>query len=156
MYELKNMEFKKTYDELCSFHDRLTIFSDFVKMCATSIYNSFAKNEELENEYLRTINSYNKKEQELFIKMFGELIMMYEDSKKIVDILGPIYMNISSKNRNLGQVFTPEHIAELMAEMSVTDENSLKEKVQTNGYITVMDPACGSGRISFSLCKSIK
>lgn len=60
------------------------------------------------------------------------------------------------KNRNLGQVFTPEHIAELMAEMSVTDENSLKEKVQTNGYITVMDPACGSGRISFSLCKSIK
>lgn len=43
-----------------------------------------------------------------------------------------------------------------MAEMSVTDENSLKEKVQTNGYITVMDPACGSGRISFSLCKSIK
>ena len=49
-----------------------------------------------------------------------------------------------------------EHIAELMAEMSVTDENSLKEKVQTNGYITVMDPACGSGRISFSLCKSIK
>lgn len=61
MYELKNMEFKKTYDELCSFHDRLTIFSDFVKMCAISIYNSFAKNEELENEYLRTINSYNKK-----------------------------------------------------------------------------------------------
>ena len=95
MYELKNTEFKKAYDELCSFHDRLSIFSDFVKMCAISIYNSFAKNEELENEYLRTINSYNKKEQSLFIKMFGELIMMYEDSKKIVDILGPIYMNIS-------------------------------------------------------------
>ena len=84
MYEVRNSQFIKIFDELCYCHDRLTVFSDFVKMCAISIYNSFANSETLEKEYLRTINSYNKKEQELFTKLFAELIMMYEQSNEIV------------------------------------------------------------------------
>lgn len=157
MYELKNKEFKKAYDEICNFHSRLTVFSDFVKMCAISIYNSFANNETLEKEYLRTINSYNKKEQELFVKMFGELIMMYEESKEIVDILGPIYMNISSKDRSLGQVFTPEHIADFMVRMSIEDNKENFEKsIKENGFISMCEPACGSGIMIISLAKVLK
>lgn len=152
MYEVKNSQFTKIFDELCCCHDRLNVFSDFVKMCAISLYNAFAHNETLEKEYLRTINSYNKKEQELFTKMFAELIMMYEESSEIVDILGPIYMNTKSKDKKLGQVFTPEHIAELMAEINVENDEDLKTKIQNNGFITVMDPACGSGRSCFILC----
>ena len=55
-------------------------------MCAISIYNAFSKNEEMEQEYLRTIKSYSKEEQNLFPKMFGELIMMYEETDEITDI----------------------------------------------------------------------
>ena len=106
----------------------------------------------LEKEYLRIINSYNKNEQNLFAKMFGELIMMYEDSKEIVDILGPIYMNTKSKDKKLGQVFTPEYVAEFIAEMSIEKFDKFKTEIEKNGFITVMDPACGSGRPCFSLC----
>lgn len=152
MYEVKNAQFKKIYDELCYYRDRLEVFSDFVKICAISIYNSFAKDQMLEKEYLRIINSYNKNEQNLFAKMFGELIMMYEDSKEIVDILGTIYMNTKSKDKKLGQVFTPEYVAEFIAEMSIEKFDKFKTEIEKNGFITVMDPACGSGRPYFSLC----
>ncbi len=152
MYEVKNSQFIKIFDELSYCHDRLNVFSDFVKMCAISIYRSFAHNETLENEYLRTIKSYNKKEQELFTKMFAELIIMYEESNEIVDIIGSIYMDTKSKDKKLGQVFTPEHIAELMAEINVEKGENFKTIIEKNGFITVMDPACGSGRTCFSLC----
>ena len=156
MYEVRNSQFIKIFDELCYCHDRLTVFSDFVKMCAISIYNSFANSETLEKEYLRTINSYNKKEQELFTKLFAELIMMYEQSNEIVDILGPIYMNTKSKDEKLGQVFTPEHIAEFMAEINVANDEDLKTKIENDGFITVMDPACGSGGLVLAYAKALK
>lgn len=157
MYHLGNNEFKNAYDELCYFHDRLTVFSDFIRMCAISIYNSFANNEILESDYLKTINSYSKNEQELFIKMFGELILMYEKSDTIVDILGPLYMNMSSKDRNLGQVFTPEHIAKLMAKITIEDNKENFEKsIKENGFITMCEPTCGSGVMIISLAKVLK
>ena len=152
MYGIKNKEFINAYDAICMRHDRLNVFSDFVKICAISIYNAFAQNQEMEKEYLRTINSYNKEEQSLFIKMFSELIMMFEESKEVVDLLGPIYMDTKSKDSKLGQVFTPEHVAELLARIAMGDEKSFKNQIEKNGFVTVLDPACGSGRISFILC----
>lgn len=152
MYRIKNKEFINAYDAICMRHDRLNVFSDFVKICSISIYNAFAQNQEMEKEYLRTINSYNKEEQSLFIKMFSELIMIFEESKEVVDLLGPIYMDTKSKDTKLGQVFTPEHVAELLARIAMGDEKSFKNQIEKNGFVTVLDPACGSGRISFILC----
>lgn len=152
MYRIKNKEFINAYDAICMRHDRLNVFSDFVKICSISIYNAFAQNQEMEKEYLRTINSYNKEEQSLFIKMFSELIMIFEESKEVVDLLGPIYMDTKSKDSKLGQVFTPEHVAELLALIAMGDEKSFKNQIEKNGFVTVLDPACGSGRISFILC----
>ena len=152
MYGIKNKEFINAYDAICKKNDRLKVFSDFVKICAISIYNAFAQNQEMEKEYLRTINSYNKEEQSLFIKMFSELIIMFEESKEVVDLLGPIYMDTKSKDSKLGQVFTPEHVAELLARIAMGDEKSFKNQIEKNGFVTVFDPACGSGRISFILC----
>lgn len=152
MYRIKNKEFINAYDDICMRHDRLNVFSDFVKICSISIYNAFAQNQEMEKEYLRTINSYNKEEQSLFIKMFSELIMIFEESKEVVDLLGPIYMDTKSKDSKLGQVFTPEHVAELLARIAMGDEKSFKNQIEKNGFVTVLDPACGSGRISFILC----
>lgn len=156
MYEVKNKEFLKTFDELCYMHDRLNIFSDFVKLCAISIYNSFAHNQAMEDEYLRIIKSYNEKEQKLFPKLFGELIMMYEECNEVIDILGPIYMNTKSKDKHLGQVFTPAHISEFMAECLIGNENSYKEEIKKKGYITINDPACGSGGLVLAYANVLK
>lgn len=78
MYQERLKNFTKLYGELSNVYGSVNVFIDFVKMCAISIYNSFAKNQEMEQEYLKTINSYEKNYQNIFPKMFNELIMMYE------------------------------------------------------------------------------
>lgn len=155
MYTERLNNFTKLFENLSNAHDRKKIFVDFVKMCAISIYNSLAHNQEMEEEYLRTINSYNKEEQNIFPKMFGELVMMYEESKEITDILGQFYENKHLGESHLGQFFTPTHISDLMAEITVEDENTLKKKIEKYGFITMCEPTCGAGRYDSFTCKCI-
>ena len=84
--------------------------------------------------------------------MFGELIMMYEESKDIIDILGPFYERENLGNGHLGQFFTPSHISGMMAEMTIEDENN----IQRNGFITMSEPTCGAGRYDTFSSKGIK
>lgn len=114
--------FKENFDRLSMKYGKNTVFLDFVKMCAISLYNAFAKDKEMEERYLNTINSYEKKDQNLFTKMFGNLIMMYQTANDIIDILGPIYEHEKLANAHIGQFFTPSHIAKLMSEILINDD----------------------------------
>ncbi len=152
MYEQRLKKFTKLYDELSNVYGSVNVFMDFVKMCAISIYNSFAQNQEMEQEYLRTINLYKKEHQNIFPKMFGELIMMYEETKEIKDILGPFYEKEHLGNGHLGQFFTPSHISDLMAKMILEEENTLKKHIEEKGFITMSEPTCGAGRYDTFIC----
>lgn len=152
MYVERLKNFTKLYYELSNIYGNGNVFMDFVKMCAISIYNSFAKNQEMEKEYLRTINSYQKEHQQIFPKMFGELIMMYEETKGIKDILGSFYEREHLGNSHLGQFFTPSHISDFMAEVSIEDENTIKQHIEEKGFITMSEPTCGAGRYDTFFC----
>ena len=120
------------------------------------IYNSFAKNQEMEQEYLRTINNYEKRHQEIFTIMFGELAMLYQEANDIIDILGQFYEKEHLGNSHLGQFFTPSHISDAMAEMLVGDENILTEKIEKRGFISVCEPTCRCWWYDTFFCKSVK
>ena len=156
MYKERLDNFNKLYDKLSNMYGSVNVFMDFVKMCAISLYNAFSKNKEMEQEYLRTINSYEKEYQNIFPKMFGELIMMYEESNDIIDILGPFYEEQNLGNSHLGQFFTPSHISEMMADMILDNETVLKDNIQKNGFITMSEPTCGAGRYDTFISQSIK
>lgn len=154
MYENKLIEFTKLYDKLSYMHDKVKVFSDFVKISSIAIYNSFAKNQELEEEYLRIINSYEKEHRDIFPQMFSELVMSYEKTAIITDLLGQLYESKYMSNSHLKQVFTPTYVSDLMAEISIGSGNSLQETINKNGYVTVSDPTCGAGRTATFICKS--
>lgn len=156
MYTERLNNFTKMYNELSTMYSSVNVFIDFVKMCAISIYNSFAKNQEMEQEYLKTINSYQKEHQWIFPKMFGELIMMYEEAEDITDILGPFYEREHLGNSRLGQFFTPTHISDLMSEISLEDEQTLKSIIEKRGFISLCEPTCGAGGMILSLAKVLK
>ena len=156
MYEEHLKDFENIFDSLSRKYNAHNIFYDFIKMCAIAIYNSFAKNEQMEKEYLKIINTYSKEDQLLFPKMFGKLIMAYEESKDITDILGPFYEKHQLGNSKMGQFFTPTHISDLMAEITVEDENKLKQNIKKHGFITMSEPTCGAGRYDIITCKNIK
>lgn len=136
----------KTIDNSKRFQD---VFSDFVSIMAISLSNVTTKytDNELwklrEEEYLRIMNRYSKESQNKLSQLFTDLIYLISE-KPYQDFLGELYMEFCTSNHARGQVFTPYHIAELMAKISIDDidfETKLKEK----GYITVHDPCCGSG-----------
>lgn len=156
MKELETKKYIEILDKLGEKYDYKIVFFDFIKMCAISIYNSFAKNEELENDYLATIKKYQKEDQELLSEWFAQLIMMYERSNDIVDILGPLYMNKKLNDSRMGQVFTPAHISDLMAEISVGDETKIKNDLEKNGFISICEPCCGAGGMVLALVKALK
>ena len=149
-------KFRELYNELSRVHNRSNIFADFLKICAISMYNSFSKNQEMEQEYLRTINAYNKEEQSTFAKMCAELIMLYENSNEVRDILGEFFQEEGLNNKYLQQFFTPSHISDLMAEIILENENTLREKIEERGFITMSEPACGAGGMILSLVKALK
>lgn len=156
MYKERLKKFTNLYEDLSRVYGSDNVFRDFVKMCAISIYNSFSKNQEMEQEYLKTINSYEKEHQNIFPEMFGELVMMYEEAGNIIDILGPFYERQNLANGRLGQVFTPSHISDLIAEISIEDVNTLKKNIDKNGFITMSEPTCGAGRYDTFISKGIK
>lgn len=159
MYEVKNKEFLKTFDELCYMHDRLNIFSDFVKLCAISIHNSFALNSKLEQEYLNTINSYQKEEQDLFSKMYAELVMVFENestnNNRIIDILGPIYEQEKLSTTQLGQFFTPTHISEFCTK-SILVDNEISQIIKNKGFLSLTEPTCGAGGLILSFANELR
>lgn len=152
-------EFKETFEYLSSYYNRYEIFCNLMKMCAISMYNAFSKNKDMEQEYLRTINLYKKEHQNLFPKLFSELIKMFEKEAsrgEFTDILGEYYGSQKLANSRLGQFFTPQHISDLMAKISVCKRENIKKIIEEKGFIAMSDPTCGSGRYGIVIRKSIK
>lgn len=146
MYGTYLKEFKKDYKNLALKYGEQKIFEDFVKMCAISIYNVFAKNKQMEQEYLTTIKSYDKDTQQIFPRMFGNLIMMFENTTELTDIFSKFYEEEHLGNSHLGQFFTPPHISKFMGEIALCTEKNLDEIIEKKGFITMAEPACGAGR----------
>ena len=157
MYKDYQKSFKENFNSLSMKYGEYPVFLDFVKMCAISLYNSFAKNKKMEEMYLNAINSYDKEDQNLFPKMFGDLVMMYQTVDDIIDILGPIYEHEGLSNVHIGQFFTPSHVAEIMSKISLNDEKeNFKKLIEDKGFITMCEPTCGSGVMIIAFAKVLK
>lgn len=135
--------FIKLYRELTYRWTPWEVWQDFVTMYACAISNAVDKSHLNEREamYLKRIQKYNKKEQELFPQLAAEVVLALEKNPE-QDFLGKIFMELNLSNDSGGQFFTPYNVCRMMAEMTVGD---VVTHVKKHGYITINDPACGAG-----------
>ncbi len=133
-------------------YDTYKIFTDFVTMVAITINNRLNYSGEKEQQYLKIINQYTEEEQQIFIKMFASLINGL-DNVQFNDVLGKVYEELNLSNKFKGQFFTPPHLCDLMAK--ITLDKDVKEQIKNKGYTSVSDPACGSGRLLYSYLKEM-
>ena len=135
--------FIKLYRELTYRWTPWEVWQDFVTMYACAISNAVDKShfDEREAMYLKRIQKYSKKEQELFPQLAAEVVLALEKNPE-QDFLGKIFMELNLSNDSGGQFFTPYNVCRMMAEMTVGDVVTYVEK---HGYITINDPACGAG-----------
>ena len=135
--------FIKLYRELTYRWTPWEVWQDFVTMYACAISNAVDKSHFNEREamYLKRIQKYSKKEQELFPQLAAEVVLALEKNPE-QDFLGKIFMELNLSNDSGGQFFTPYNVCRMMAEMTVGD---VVMHVKKHGYITINDPACGAG-----------
>lgn len=136
-------EFLKTFNQLTNRHRSWDVWRDFIVMYACALSNPTDKEhyDEREALYLLTIKKYNKQEQPLFSELAAHTVMALEENPE-QDFLGSIFMSLNLGNQHNGQFFTPYHVCELMAEITMQDVVS---KIEKDGIITIHDPCCGAG-----------
>lgn len=151
-------KFIDNFNQLCNQHSSWQVWQDFVNMSACAIANAVDRRPDVwktrEDSYMETVQRYSKEELELISELLSITTLALEENPE-QDFLGELYMRFNLENKWHGQFFTPWHIAELMAKMLVGDD--LKEKIASNGYISVNDPCCGAGcmLIAFAnICKN--
>lgn len=137
-------EFLDTFGQLTSRHRAWDVWRDFTIMFACSISNAIDKTHynERENRYLKIIRKYNKQEQNLFPSLSAYTVMALDENPE-QDFLGSIFMQLNLGNGANGQFFTPYHVCELMAKISMG--NNVAQEVKEKGYITIHDSCCGAG-----------
>ena len=135
--------FLDAFGRLTNRHRAWDVWRDFITMFACSLSNPLDNEHRDKREalYLEVIKKYNKQEQELFPELAAQTVLALEENPE-QDFLGRIFMSLKLGNESNGQFFTPYHVCELMAE--VTMDNTI-QKVEQDGYISINDPCCGAG-----------
>lgn len=147
IYEVKDYkkEFLTAFHKFLGRYSSWQVWNDFLTLSACSMVNVVPtpEREKREEEYLSVIKRYAKEDQERFSELFGILVLALEDNPE-QDFLGEMYAGLELSQHQKGQFFTPYHISEFMAEIQCGDTEQ-SEEIQKKGYVSVHDPACGSG-----------
>lgn len=133
------------------------VFSDFVEAAAISIYQAMSFDEALEQRYMQIVKQYDKAIFEQFPELLGYVMLEALEVGKSagpIDILGSAFETLGLSNKHTGQYFTPQQVCDAMGLM-VLDDNC-REQIAQKGYISVLEPACGSGRMIYGICKAFK
>ena len=144
-------EIIKSIEKMSGSYSPYNIFSDWIQLCALSIQNSvyLVHNkiwQEREQTYIDTARKYSENELEQFAQMFvwlGDAL-----TENMSDVLGEIYMEAGMGSKYTGQFFTPFHLSELCAKMSVSTDN-----MPETGCIELNEPSCGGGGMIIATCK---
>jgi hypothetical protein len=149
------------------YHDRNAheVFGDWLTMCCVTLANTPGRTipqlrdsrwDEREETFTKTQARYaNEKQRHAFGVMLGILMMGSTDSRnngEFRDILGETFEALELMNEHAGQFFTPGHVADLMAQLTV-DETFVRETLRTERFVTMDEPATGSGRTLLPLVR---
>lgn len=157
--EAKNISTQDIIDlikKLSSKHGISKVFSDFLELSSISISNTCDKTnyEKREKRYLEIIKIYTKQEINIFSDMLFYLIMIMQEKIESEigpeDILGTIFEKLQLNNKV--QVFTPNHICELISNICINNYNTTPENSE---IINLLEPCCGSGRMILNYVKEL-
>lgn len=130
-------------------HSVSKVWSDWVEMSAISFANSVDKVqfEPREKRYLQIVGQYQRDEVQQLAQALAHLVACWEQrvqAGNYGDVLGSTFMMLDMGNEHAGQFFTPYEVSRLMGQM-LGVEKEFPERVRTQGFVRLMEPACGAG-----------
>lgn len=135
--------FLDTFKKFTSKYREWDVWRDFIILSACTISNAVDKEHYRVREdlYLDTIKKYDKERQMLFPELFAHTVMALELNSE-QDFLGHIFMNLQLGSKSNGQFFTPYHVCQLMASVTLND---CQKEIKKKGFFSIHDSCCGAG-----------
>lgn len=141
--------------------DKSKLLSDIFECGAIAISNQIdlPQAERREIRYKEIISAYEPHERNKIADIFGLIYallssVVYDDGV-FDDYLGKLFMENNMSNSGTSQFFTPFHISNFCAKV-VLDESIVKEKIRTDGILTIDEPCCGSGSLALAAVSTLK
>ena len=140
-------EFQKLFSTLCYSRSNWQVWSDFITMSATAISNIYDRegqtHNEREKQYMELIRAYTKDELDILARLLSIVVLALDDNPR-QDFLGEVFQGLGLNSHWKGQFFTPYHICEFMAEITL---GNAETEIRKKGWIGINDPACGAGAL---------
>lgn len=143
------------FNDLRHRHDLYRLFSDCMEMMALALSNSadLAQFEVREARYMQLIKAYSRDELSVFCQILAETKMALAACPG--DLLGVVFGQLEVHNKYRGQFFTPYEVCTLMARLQVGDGERMRQLIESNGYVTVSEPACGAGAMVIAFVEAM-
>jgi type I restriction-modification system DNA methylase subunit len=135
-------------DEIKPSKHRVEIFSDWLVLASSALY-SWKKDKDAEKEYKQIVKIYNASELEKLNRLLAETVEALEEKEQ--DFLGEIFTLGKLTNDRKAQFFTPFHISQFMAEISMGEN-----KIEKGRLLRIGDPCCGSGGLLIACALVLK
>ena len=147
----KKKEIIKIIDSIAGKYSAYEVFTDWIRCCSLAISNScqlFHDKtwKDREQMYLDTVRKYTTKEHSKFTEM---LALLAETLEEPTDALGQIYMEAGMGSKAAGQFFTPYHLSELCANLSLSEPDE-------DGLYQINEPSCGGGGMIIAAAMALK
>jgi len=158
---LNNKHFQsmlKIIKEMAYSRDIWEIFYDFLEMGAIAVSNCVDLNqyEAREKQYMTVIHKYTSEHQKLFPELLAQLVLALDcefQRGNFADVLGSLFHELELHNKFKGQFFTPQHICDFMGKILLNEND---KAILEQGYISVAEPACGSGAMVLGFANAVK
>lgn len=150
-------KFVDKFNDAAKKSSRANLFDDFLKISAAVLRRdetTYAEvpNKDLHCELFATLANalnFNISEKILRDKVLGLDYKIPTDSSHkpcYRDELGEIFHALDLFDQGGGQVFTPQHVADIMGETAVTAE-LVRRELETRGVVVIKEDCCGSGAL---------
>lgn len=140
----KEKDFLKLFNQLTYSRSGWQVWEDLMTVMACSICNAVDRREgpfeRREKQYERAITALGGVE--IPAQIFGIITMALEENPN-QDFLGKLYMSLNLGSHWHGQFFTPYHISEFMAKLTIGE--GCRTEIEEKGYVSVNDSCVGAG-----------
>lgn len=154
-----NYDVQKFADNLARFNRGYSLpekFADFCQVSYLSLSLQAPRDEDHDDAKRKllaeTFDKYDdpaEQVMEFFGELLGQVIEALSQGQR--DFLGEVAEEINILNPRLGQFFTPYSISQMTAHALIGA--SFYEKIDHTGYVSVLEPAIGSGSLALAIAE---
>ena len=141
------------FNATAPYENRYQVFSDFIHMSMSALYNRLLMNETFEQDYMRRVARYQPEDVSRFSQLLGEVVCGLEFD--VCDFLGSIFMELGLGSKRTCQYFTPDSITSMMAQLLMADGLKALDSGE-KAFLTISDPACGAGGTVIAYYKAMR